>query len=485
VLLYFTFVNVLQWQLGGTWALLLLIPTPFLLALPLSFGYAIFRYQLMDVRAVVKTALVYTLATGTIVGLYLSIALLLGRELGSMLGTEMQRVVEVVILGLFLFLFEPLRRILQRVVDKRFFPQYYDYSEMLTQFGHSVAEAIGVQHVAHVMRSTLLDGLSLEHVCVVTLESRRENGQAGFVPVKNECDSAIDPDDPALRDLYRTLSEMHDLIRLGSIQHAAFNRIIGSGLLFAVGLYAGGRLIGAVLLGERKDGKPISGSQLSFIRSVAAQGASGIEAARLYERELERQRYEEELATARRIQESLLPTSMPDVPGISFAAISEPALEVGGDYYDVIPLSDTAFIVLIADVSGKGLPAALYMAELHGMVRIASALRKSPYEMLTLLNDRLSDIIARGVFVTASIALFDIERSSLRFARAGHTRLLRLRAGSVECYAPRGLPLGVPADELFNETLAEIEIDFRDGDLFLLYSDGLTEAMNRDREPEE
>ena len=122
------------------------------------------------------------------------------------------------------------------------------------------------------------------------------------------------------------------------------------------------------------DGEPLSGSQTPFIMSVTTQGASALEVARLYEQELRRQRYQEELATARRIQESLLPATMPSVPGISISAVSDPAQTVGGDYYEAIQLDERRFLVMIADVSGKGLPASLYMAELHGMVLIASAI---------------------------------------------------------------------------------------------------------------
>src|SRR5205823_2353341 len=105
---------------------------------------------------------------------------------------------------------------------------------------------------------------------------------------------------------------------------------------YAAGLYAQGREIGVILMSRDLDDEPLSGSQTPFIADIAAQGGAALEVARLYEEELARQRYHEELATARRIQESLLPTTMPEFPGISISAVSNPAAAVGGDYYEVI-----------------------------------------------------------------------------------------------------------------------------------------------------
>jgi phosphoserine phosphatase RsbU/P len=202
----------------------------------------------------------------------------------------------------------------------------------------------------------------------------------------------------------------------------------------------------------------------------------------LYEEELVRQRYHEELATARRIQESLLPTQMPEIPGISISAVSRPAQAVGGDYYDLIRMDEDRFMVIIADVSGKGLPASLYMAEFHGMVRIACGMLKSPKEILTILNDHLFAVITRGSFITATMLLFDTARKSVSFARAGHTPIIRRNRSEVDALVPVGVALGLCARELFAELLQEYTVEYEPGETFILYSDGVSEAMNTVRE---
>ena len=477
VLLYFGVIGMVQSQVSGIWQQLIVIPAALFVALPLSYGYAIFRYQLMDVRAVVKTTLVYTLTTGAIVGLYITLALGIGQQLGSLLGTQMEKVVEIAILVLFLLAFEPIRRFVQRLVDRRFFPQYRDYSEHLAEYGARITEAIGVPQVAGLIAGTLSEHLALEKICVSVVD-----GGERLEIVREVCGDTVAFDEAGVKRLQDILRSSHELTRLNAVQQPELRSIVDAGFTYAIGLYAGGRLIGAILMGKRSDGKPISGSQISFVNSVASQGASGIEAARLYEREIERRRYEEELATARRIQQSLLPSDMPEIPGVAMAAVSRPAMAVGGDYYEVIPLPHNRLLVMIADVSGKGLPASLYMAELHGMVRIVSSIRLSPREMLGMLNEQLCAVIESGIFITASIMLIDLNDGTLQLARAGHMRLIRQRKTGIESFAPKGLPLGVRSLDLFSSCLEEITLDYLPGDRFILYSDGLSEAMNERRE---
>ena len=447
------------------------------IALPLSFGYAIFRYQLMDVRAIFRTALIYLITTGAIVGLYLLIAINLGRFLGDLFGVASSSVIETVILLLFVLLFEPVRRWVARLVEERFFPEYSDYSTRVTRFSRAVAEEIGVDRVADRLRRTLQEELTLDPVDLVLFEDGEETTR--IVGRERDQTSLSDADFRALREI---AGERNELIPLSISSRRAARQAFYDGYHFATPLLSGGRTIGLLLLGDREDGRTIHGSQIPFIKSVAAQTASAIEAERLYTGELERRAYLQELATAQRIQESLLPSEPPQIAGLHVTATSRPARTVGGDYYEVILLDEHRLFVMIADVSGKGLPASLYMAELHGMVRIVAGSDASPAAMLRLLNRRLVDVLKRGTFVTASIGIVDTAAGELTLSRAGHTPLLRTRMGELEHFTPLGLPLGLPAVDLFDEKIEEITIPLSPGDRFLFYSDGISEGMNRERE---
>ncbi len=203
----------------------------------------------------------------------------------------------------------------------------------------------------------------------------------------------------------------------------------------------------------------------------------------------EKKRLEEELRIARQIQMSLLPRGPLDFPGIGVTALCVPAREVGGDYYDFFPLGENRLGVLIADVSGKGTSAALYMAELKGLVLSLTQIYDSPRQMLLEVNRIISENLDTRSFITMTYGVIDLSEGSFRFARAGHTPLMYLPAGAsvsgVQVLAPSGLVVGlrIPgAMEKFDELLEEQRVQLRCGDVFVLYTDGISEAMNGDSE---
>jgi serine phosphatase RsbU (regulator of sigma subunit) len=194
----------------------------------------------------------------------------------------------------------------------------------------------------------------------------------------------------------------------------------------------------------------------------------------------EKQRLEEELRIARQIQMSLLPLDTVSMAGVRIAALCLPAAEVGGDYYDLLPLSDTRMGVLVADVSGKGTSAALYMAELKGLVLSLSRIYDSPAALLCEANRILAANMDNRSFITMTYAVVDMEARCIRFARAGHNPIIHLerKTGRTRVLAPAGMGLGMDPGERFDQVLEEAEAPLRRGDVFVFFTDGLSEAMN-------
>jgi phosphoserine phosphatase RsbU/P len=200
----------------------------------------------------------------------------------------------------------------------------------------------------------------------------------------------------------------------------------------------------------------------------------------------EKKRLEEELRIAREIQMSLLPQGPLVMPGLSLTALCVPAREVGGDYYDFFPMADNRLGVLIADVSGKGTSAALYMAELKGLVLSLSQIHTSPRDLLIAANRIIANNLDARSFITMTYAVIDLDAARMTYARAGHTPMMYLpgpgcgEARAVQVLAPDGLVLGLKIDggEMFERLLVEASIPMHAGDLYLLFTDGITEAMN-------
>jgi len=225
--------------------------------------------------------------------------------------------------------------------------------------------------------------------------------------------------------------------------------------------------------------------QLGQLSDSFNQMSTSIE--HLLEQAAEKRRLEEELRIAREIQMSLLPSGSLDMPGVRMTALCVPAREVGGDYYDFFRLDDHRFALLIADVSGKGTSAALYMAELKGLLLSLSMIYQSPRQLLIEVNRILSAHLDTRSFITMTYAVVDLRARTLVFARAGHTPFIYLPAAAglaprrAQILVPDGMVLGLRVpdiERLFARHLTEQTIALAAGDVVALYTDGITEAMN-------
>jgi sigma-B regulation protein RsbU (phosphoserine phosphatase) len=233
-------------------------------------------------------------------------------------------------------------------------------------------------------------------------------------------------------------------------------------------------------LGAKISGDIYTREDMDTLLTVAGQTAVAVENARLHLSELQRQRAEEELKIARQIQQELLPKEAPQVQGLEIAGYSIPATEVGGDYFDYILQGDRRLMVFVGDVSGKGMPAALYMSKVQGMVQMAGALYRSPKDILKEVNHRISNGIDKKSFITMLAVMFDMEKMQAVVARAGHTPLFVKKNTDepAEVILPKGIGLGITTGEDFDRKIEEIIIPMHSDECFVLYSDGLTEAMN-------
>ncbi len=200
----------------------------------------------------------------------------------------------------------------------------------------------------------------------------------------------------------------------------------------------------------------------------------------------EKKRLEEELRIAHEIQMSLLPQGPLVMQGLSVSALCVPAREVGGDYYDFLPLDENRVGVLVADVSGKGTSAALYMAELKGLMLSLSQIHRSPRELLVAANRIIAQHLDARSFITMTYAVLDLRARTMTYARAGHTPLIYVPGVTVggsrraQILAPDGMVLGLKLDngEMFERLLEEQTLPLRPGDLYVLFTDGISEAMN-------
>jgi serine phosphatase RsbU (regulator of sigma subunit) len=250
----------------------------------------------------------------------------------------------------------------------------------------------------------------------------------------------------------------------------------------ALPLISQGELIGMLTLGARQDGQNYARADRSLLETLAAQVAPALRVGQLVQEQQEqvreRERIEQELRTAQEIQHTFLPKEVPALPGWQLVPFYQSAREVGGDFYDFLPFDDGRLGIVIGDVAGKGVPAALLMTATRTMLRTAAQAHASPAEVLARVNDLLFDDIPPVMFVTCFYALLDPASGQMRFANAGHEPPFRQTPGSaVELWAT-GMPLGMLPGTCYEE----YETVIAPGESLLFYSDGLVEAHNRQRE---
>ncbi|TDW83386.1 SpoIIE family protein phosphatase [Kribbella sp. VKM Ac-2566] len=284
----------------------------------------------------------------------------------------------------------------------------------------------------------------------------------------------IAPNDPLLAYL-QSASGAVDVETL-ELDSPALAELKAAGVKLAVPLVSQGELIGVLNLGPRRSEQEYSSDDRRLLDNLAAQAAPALRVGQLVRQQQAeartRQRFEQELEVARLIQQNFLPKQLPELPGWQVAACYQPAREVGGDFYDVIPLADEQVGFVIGDVTDKGVPAALVMAATRSVLRASAQRLIEPGQVLERVNEHLCPDMPAKMFVTCLYGVLDPVTGRFRFANAGHDLpYVKTAEGSVELRA-RGMPLGLMTGMSYEEH----ETLLAPGDSLLLHSDGIVEA---------
>lgn len=240
------------------------------------------------------------------------------------------------------------------------------------------------------------------------------------------------------------------------------------------------RIIGVIYADSRLQSSIFSPQDLDLINAIASSAAIAIENARLYQVAVEKGRLEQELQMARRVQISLLPRATPQVPGWEFVTRWRPAREVGGDYYDFISAPGNQLGFLVADVTDKSIGAALFMAFTRSIVRANMDHAPTPADGIRRVNELICSESDQGLYVTLFYAMIDPLKKDFTFVNAGHNPGLLCRREAQGNYpqltrlTSTGMPLGV--DE--HTPYAQQTVHMHPGDFVVLYTDGITDAIN-------
>jgi GAF domain-containing protein len=483
--------------------------TILLLFFPLSLGIAILRSRLWDIDIIINRTLVYGSLTAMLALLYIGLIFALQFLLRGIVN---QTSAPAIIASTLVIaaLFHPLRRRLQTSIDRRFYRQTYDAARVIAAFTSTLREEIDLDQlhdrlIAVVRESLFPRSVALwlratapnaEHGTFRLAQWRPDEQQqqgtghvratptegTGTDPLPQATPFAIEvTNDDALVALVLHTPDVVEIDR-GHLHSPLWRALKEAEVKITLPLISRGALVGLLNLGPRRSGQDYTPADCALLNTLSAQVAPALRVAQMVREQQgqvrEHERIEQELRTAQLIQRSLLPEAVPTLAGWQIATYYQPAREVGGDFYDFLLFADGRLGLVIGDVSGKGVPAALVMASTRSMLRAAAQGTDAPGEVLARVNELLYADASPKMFVTCFYGLLDPGSGKLRYANAGHDLPYRRQADAVWELRATGMPLGwMPARHY-----EEHEVTVAPDECILFFSDGLVEAHNPRRE---
>jgi sigma-B regulation protein RsbU (phosphoserine phosphatase) len=450
---------------------------------PATLAYAIVKHRFMDIDVIVKRGVAYALTSGIVVAAYFLLIVGVGKLVLYLTGSTSQLVTIIATL-LIAALFNPVKNRIQRFVDRRFYPQRFTYREAMHAFGHELVNVVDLQKLLELLKSFFFETMQIRPVALLLYhEVERKFSVRTIAGAEMNNPPVFTHQDKVIKRLQES-QHLVDLSLLkdqsGLLSEDEIARWEGLGTELALPLLSKGELTGIVTLGVKEGDEPYYKEDLDMLTALGDQINVAFKTTLLTEELREQDRLRKELEVARRIQLSSLPQSDPQIPGLEISGISIPALEVGGDYYDYIDFADGRFGVVVGDVSGKGTSAALYMSTLKGILKAASKYHRSLKDLLVEVNAIAFQSMELQSYITLMCGAFDIKGHKLSLVRAGHLPLLHYSAQDRICrqLVPKGIGVGLENGQIFKSELEEVEVAFGLGDVFLFYTDGITEARD-------
>ncbi|UCD17942.1 MAG: SpoIIE family protein phosphatase [Candidatus Zixiibacteriota bacterium] len=443
-----------------------------------SISWSIIRHRFLDVRVIFRQSLVYTITSGILVGLYILVFGQADKLITRLFGAQ-TNIVNIAFIVLALILYQPIMTRLDNLIQKFFIRSRTDYRNVLEQLSRSLISIFDPEQVRAMIEKTLKSTLFIERIYFVLFDDTLQE----YVLLASE-------DFPGRIILNR------DDIFLGAIgqraapitidQLEAFRQ--GSALAYEMEKRRGhlllplkdaDHLLGFLALTKKASGYQYNAEDITMLGVISNQLVTVLTNARLYADSLEKQRLDEEMVMARQIQLDLLPKNPPRSKSFDLHAYSKPSRIIGGDFYDFIPMDNGAFAMVIADASGKGMPAALLVAQIQAMLRSEVGNENDLSRILFNVNRYVAESTSAEKYATLFYGEFSPLTREFRYANAGHNYPILMRAdGSHQFLEKGGMLIGAFSGAKYQMDTVRLA----ENDLLLFYTDGVTEAQNESDE---
>lgn len=435
---------------------------------------ATIRHQFLDVQMVFRQSFVNTITSALLVGIYIVIVVQTRNILATMFGVEAELISYGLIILLLLF-FQPINNWIDNLIRSMFMRTRTDHRNVIERFSRQVISMFDPKKLRQIIEEMLKTTLLVNRVYFLLYDDAI--AEYAVLP-SDDFDQRIvvSRQDLMLRGInlldaptyYHSLSDY-------AVDSELATLLNDRGIRMILPMKDADHLLGFVALSEKAAGYRYSSEDLNLLGVLSNQMVSALTNARLYVESLERNRLQEEINMARRIQVDLLPSEPPTLGCSKICAHSTPSRTIGGDYYDFIRIDSDRLGMVIADASGKGMPAALMIAQTQAIIRSEVNNGTPIATMLKNVNQQMAESSSAEKYVTLFYGELNTTTGNFLYANAGHNYPILARAdGSIELLKTGGLVIGALPDVEYESATVKLEAD----DMLVLFTDGLSEAMD-------
>ncbi len=369
-------------------------------------------------------------------------------------------------------------RVGQRFFRGKYYRSRYDYQLAANQMSHMLHTNLDMYDLARDLARELGDLMHLKRVGVLFFRNQSGCCCQEYYGFDGKAWTAYCLQ--AGEEIIQTVQDFDKVVSINILPDEMREKFAQVQFQHLIPVRSKDQMLGLILVGEKLSESAFQREDYEFLQSVASQAAISIENAFLYEELREQERIRQELRIARQIQLSSLPQSIPTIAGLDIHGMSKPALEVGGDFFDFMNGDSQELLVIVGDVSGKGISAALYVSKLQGIFRSLQSFNLTPRDLFIRANRVLRRDLDKTFFVTGLAGKFNPERKEVVLVRAGHLPLYHYRAEmkKVDSIQSEGLGFGIEQTDEFEKNLREYKTGYVCGDVFLFATDGVIEAFD-------
>ncbi len=366
------------------------------------------------------------------------------------------------------------RKAITKYLQKKFFHTAFDYRKTAAELSELIVRNIELSELAKNVIEQLEKTLFLKNAGLVIFKDNRIYCQAYFGEIAQDFEEKLLQSDELFNFLLNTNNQF---VNIENLPNSLKTLLLNNNFYLVVAIRHQEKLVGALFVGEKLSETKFKSEDYEFIDIITKNIAIAIVNSLFAEEIALRERYKKEIEIAQKIQIASLPKEMPSVECMEISAVTIPAMEVGGDFYDFLNCGKDSLRIVVGDVSGKGTSAALYMSQVQGILRTLSIFEFSLGELFSQTNALLFKSIERGYFITAVACHFNFQNSMVEIVRAGHPAVYYYNAKLCKTtkIAPKGIALGIVDNDKFKKNLEAISFPYYSGDIFLFVSDGVIE----------